>query len=66
MFPPFITAEGALRAPSTANPPYNMHGALILHGCVTMAFGALVFILRTRQVRREMDETMMRNDNTAL
>ncbi|KIM57391.1 hypothetical protein SCLCIDRAFT_1219430 [Scleroderma citrinum Foug A] len=28
-----ILAEGALRAPSTANPPYNMHGALILHGC---------------------------------
>ena len=31
-----------------------------------MVFGALVFILRVRQVRREMDETMMGNGNTAL
>ncbi|KIM65028.1 hypothetical protein SCLCIDRAFT_23124 [Scleroderma citrinum Foug A] len=61
-----ILAEGALRAPSTANPPYHMHGALILQGCVVMVFGALVFILRVRQVRREMDETMMGNGNTAL
>ena len=42
-----------------------MHGALILQGCVVMVFGALVFILRVRQVRREMDETMMGNGNTA-
>jgi len=43
-----------------------MHGALILQGCVAMVFGALVFVLRAKQVRREMDETMMRNDNTML
>lgn len=61
-----ILVEGELRAPSTANPPYHMHGALILQGCVAMVFGALVFVLRARQVRREMDETMMRNDNTVL
>ncbi|KAG6331792.1 hypothetical protein ID866_7298 [Astraeus odoratus] len=57
-----VLAEGALRAPSTANPPYNMHNALILHGCVIMVFGAFVFILRAKQARREMDETMMRRD----
>ncbi|KAI6143446.1 hypothetical protein BKA82DRAFT_4186092 [Pisolithus tinctorius] len=40
--------EGALRAPSTADPPYNMRDALILHGCVVM------------QARREVDEAMIR------
>ncbi|KAL4073952.1 major facilitator superfamily domain-containing protein [Scleroderma citrinum] len=59
---PCFTAEGALRAPSTANPPYNMHDALILHGCVVMVFGALVFFLRAKQIRREMDEAMMKNN----
>ena len=63
---PILTAEGALRAPSTANPPYNMHAALILHGCVVMVCGAFVFALRARQVRREKDEIMMKNNNNSL
>lgn len=37
-----------------------MHAALILHGCIVMVFGALVFALRAKQVRRELDETMIR------
>ncbi|KIK90790.1 hypothetical protein PAXRUDRAFT_151101 [Paxillus rubicundulus Ve08.2h10] len=54
-----ILAEGALRAPSTANPPYNMHDALILHGSVIMAFATLAFFVRARQARRELDEVMV-------
>lgn len=57
-----ILGEGALRAPSTANPPYNIHAALILHGCVIAVFGSLVFLLRAKQARREIDETMMKNE----
>ncbi|KAF9227412.1 MFS general substrate transporter [Gyrodon lividus] len=53
-----ILAEGALRAPPTANPPYNMHDALIFHGSVIIAFGTLVFFVRARQARRELDEAM--------
>lgn len=55
----FILAEGALRAPSTADPPYNMHDALIFHGCVVMVCGSCIFFLRAKQARREMDEVMI-------
>ncbi|KAG0707352.1 major facilitator superfamily domain-containing protein, partial [Suillus ampliporus] len=54
----FILAEGALRASSTASPPYNMHAAFVLHGVVVMVVGASVIFLRAKQVRREMDERM--------
>ncbi|KAH0827810.1 major facilitator superfamily domain-containing protein [Lanmaoa asiatica] len=53
-----ILGEGALRASSTANPPYNMDNALILHGTVVVVFGSVVFFIRARQARRELDETM--------
>jgi len=53
-----VLGEGALRASSTANPPYNMNNALILHGTMIMVFGVIVFFVRARQARREMDETM--------
>ncbi|KAI6134496.1 major facilitator superfamily domain-containing protein [Pisolithus thermaeus] len=54
-----ILVEGALRAPSTADPPYNMHDALIFHGCVVMVCGSFIFFLRAKQVRRKMDEVMI-------
>lgn len=54
-----LTAEGALRAPATANPPYNMHDALIFHGSFIMAFATLSFFVRARQARRELDEAMV-------
>jgi MFS family permease len=57
-----IVGEGALRASSTANPPYNMNNALILHGVVVMVFGVLVFFVRARQARRELDESMAREN----
>ncbi|KAF8844366.1 MFS general substrate transporter [Paxillus ammoniavirescens] len=54
-----ILAEGALRAPATTNPPYNMHDALILHGSFIMVFATLAFFVRARQARRELDEAMV-------
>jgi hypothetical protein len=53
-----ISVEGALRASSTANPPYNMNNALIFHGTMIMVLGVSVFFVRARQARRELDETM--------
>lgn len=55
-----ILAEGALRAPSTADPPYNMRNALILNGCVAMGFCSSIFFLRAKQARREIDEVMIK------
>lgn len=56
--PYFDSVEGALRASATANPPYNMNNALIFHGTTILVFGVLVFFVRARQARRELDETM--------
>ncbi|KAF8135477.1 MFS general substrate transporter [Boletus edulis] len=53
-----ILGEGALRASSTANPPYNMKNAIILHGTIVMVFAVLVFFVRAREARRELDEAM--------
>ncbi|KAG1732245.1 major facilitator superfamily domain-containing protein [Suillus paluster] len=57
----FILAEGALRASSTASPPYSMHAAFVLHGVFVMVVGATVFFVRAKQARREMDERMAQN-----
>jgi len=57
-------AENALRASATASPPYNMRTALIFHGVIVMAFGASVFFVRAKQVRREMDERMAQLSHT--
>ncbi|KAG1732249.1 MFS general substrate transporter [Suillus paluster] len=54
----FILAEGALRASSTASPPYNMKAAFILQGVFVMVVGAAIFLVRAKQMRREMDERM--------
>ncbi|EIW81787.1 MFS general substrate transporter [Coniophora puteana RWD-64-598 SS2] len=51
-------AEGALRAGADASPPYNMRNGIILHGVVICVFGATVFALQAKQVRRQMDEAM--------
>lgn len=39
-----------------------MNNALILHGVVVMVFGVLVFFVRARQARRELDESMAREN----
>ncbi|KAI9442617.1 MFS general substrate transporter [Lactarius indigo] len=55
----FILAQGALRADRvTGNPPLNMHRAIVFNGIVVFAVSLLVFFLRGRQTRRELDEQM--------
>jgi len=54
----FVLVQGALRAPSTASPPLNMHKALIFNGAFIMASTSFVFFIRGRQARREMDVRM--------
>jgi hypothetical protein len=54
----FVLVEGALRAPSTASPPLNMHKALIFNGVFIMLMCTSVFFIRGTQVRRENDVRM--------
>lgn len=49
-------AEGALRAGVDANPPLNMHRALIFNGTIIMICAVSVLLLHGRQVRKERDE----------
>jgi len=52
----FILAETALRASPDANPPLNMRQALIFNGAFIVASASLVFFIRGKQARRELDE----------
>ncbi|KAJ7680271.1 major facilitator superfamily domain-containing protein [Mycena polygramma] len=52
----FILVEGALRAGLDANPPLNMHRALIFNGVLVMATGSSVFFLRGKQTRKQLDQ----------
>lgn len=45
-----------MRAGPNANPPLNMRRALIFNGASVMAAAALVFFIRGKQVRKEVDE----------
>jgi len=38
-----------------------MRSALILHGCIIVVVGSLVFFVRGKQARREADEEAIRN-----
>lgn len=49
-------AESALRASPDANPPLNMHRALIFHGAFIISATSSVFFLRGKQARRALDE----------
>ena len=53
---PASTVEGALRAGPDANPPNNMHRALIYQGALVCAAVVWVFGLRGKQARRELYE----------
>ncbi|KZO95536.1 MFS general substrate transporter [Calocera viscosa TUFC12733] len=52
----YILVEGALRASADANPPLNMHRAIIFQAIVVLVLCAAVFGLEGRQARREMDK----------
>jgi len=58
----FVLVQGALRAPPTASPPHNMHRALVFNGAYIVACASLVFFVRGKQVRREMDIKMSKRE----
>jgi hypothetical protein len=60
----FVLVQGALRAPSTASPPLNMHRALIFNGVFIVVCSSLVFFIRGKQARREMDIKMGKREGT--
>lgn len=45
----------ALRAPSTASPPLNMHRSLIFNGASVCTGAVFIFLFRGHQRRREKD-----------
>lgn len=51
-----ITVEGALRAGPDANPPLNMHRALVFNGSIVMISCGCVFFLRGKQTRKQVDQ----------
>ena len=51
--------ENALRAGPEADPPFNMHRAIIFEGAFALSVSALVFALEGKQRRRELDEQRM-------
>jgi hypothetical protein len=53
-----FTVQGALRAGAGANPPLNMHRALIFSGTFVLSAATLVFLVRGKQARKERDEEM--------
>ena len=53
-----FTVQGALRAKDTAKPPLNMRHSIEFNGILVFAVALLVFFLRGRQTRRELDEQM--------
>lgn len=53
-------AQDALRAPSTANPPLNMHKAIIFNGVCSLATAGLIFFVHGHQARRARDEAVHR------
>ncbi|KAI0077634.1 MFS general substrate transporter [Panus rudis PR-1116 ss-1] len=52
----YILAEGALRAPDTADPPKNMHRALIFQGAFICSMVSFIFLIKGEQRRRKADE----------
>ncbi|KAJ6577555.1 major facilitator superfamily domain-containing protein, partial [Mycena capillaripes] len=52
----FVQAQGALRAGSDGHPPLNMHRALIFNGAFVVVTSLSVFVIRGKQVRKELDE----------
>ncbi|KAI0295839.1 MFS general substrate transporter [Multifurca ochricompacta] len=54
----FILSQNALRASDAANPPRNMHRAIIFNAIWVFSTSLLVFFLHGRQARRELDERM--------
>ncbi|KAI0256395.1 MFS general substrate transporter [Lactifluus subvellereus] len=54
----FVLAQNALRGSRAANPPLDMHRAIMFNGIWVFAVSILVFFFRGRQARRELDVQM--------
>ncbi|KAI0689392.1 major facilitator superfamily domain-containing protein [Cytidiella melzeri] len=52
----FVLVENALRADANANPPFNMHRALVFQGALTLAVSVTILGLHGKQARRQLDE----------
>ncbi|KIY44389.1 MFS general substrate transporter [Fistulina hepatica ATCC 64428] len=57
----FILADGALRAGSEADPPLNMHRALLFQGVFIVITAAFILFVRGTQVRSEIDAEWLAN-----
>ncbi|KAJ7666282.1 major facilitator superfamily domain-containing protein [Mycena rosella] len=56
----FVQVQGALRAGPGGTPPLNMHRALVFNGAFVLSVALFVFLIRGKQVRKELDERMQR------
>ncbi|KAF9447949.1 MFS general substrate transporter [Macrolepiota fuliginosa MF-IS2] len=56
----FILVQGALRADVNANPPLNMHHALIFNGAFIMTASSLAFFVKGKQARKSLDEEKLK------
>ncbi|KAK7676965.1 hypothetical protein QCA50_020083 [Cerrena zonata] len=52
----FVLVEGAMRASDSADPPNNLHSALIFQGAFVCALVIFIFFLHGEQKRRRTDE----------
>jgi hypothetical protein len=59
-----FAVQGALRASPEADPPQNMHRTIIFNGVWVSTVAASIYFLRGKQVRRELDEEMNKEQVT--
>ncbi|KAJ7647381.1 major facilitator superfamily domain-containing protein [Roridomyces roridus] len=52
----FILVEGALRAGHNADPPLNMHRALMFNGILVFVSAAFVLFIKGKQTRKQVDQ----------
>ena len=52
----FSIVEGAMRASDSANPPKNLHNALIFQGAFVLGLVGFILLLHGEQKRRRADE----------
>ncbi|KAI0799574.1 major facilitator superfamily domain-containing protein [Irpex lacteus] len=55
----FVLSENALRAGPSADPPLNMHQAIIFAGIIALAASVTAFGSEGKQTRRKLDEQRM-------
>ncbi|KAI0351646.1 MFS general substrate transporter [Trametes cingulata] len=61
----FVLAEGALREGPNANPPLNMHRAVIFQGALVSAVIVFIYLVEGKQTRRARDEAAINRASRA-